>query len=310
MIVGYIRVSKIQQDLKNQKNAILEYANVKKWVVDTFIESETSSRKSKKDRKLDQVFDILKKGDVLIITELSRLGRSVSEVLDIVNSLVAKKVRLICIKENIDIEKKQTIQSKIMITMVGLFSELERDLVSQRTKEALALKKAQGIRLGRPKGPGKSKLDPKKDQIQEFLDKDVSMLSIAKILDVSYPTLFNFIKKRKMLKKSQKIQHKGKQNKTMRVKLSLRVWNNSKFVRGVKKSIESIEDHVLPEFDIDYEELGDNEYSWIVTYKDREDLDDQMYELLQEIASTADWKNCHTDETLIESLDTPDLHWE
>jgi DNA invertase Pin-like site-specific DNA recombinase len=84
--------------------------------------------------------------------------------------------------------------------MFSLFAELERDLISQRTKEALATKKECGIKLGRPKGPGRSKLDLYKEQIQEFLDKDVSMLSIAKIIGVSYPTLFHYVKQRKMLK--------------------------------------------------------------------------------------------------------------
>ena len=144
------------------------------------------------------------KDDIFIITELSRLGRSISEVISLVNELINKGVRLISIKENIDLKDRHSIQSKVMITMFSLFAELERDLISQRTKEALATKKAGGIKLGRPKGPGKSKLDPYREQIQEFLDKDVSMLSISKIIGVSYPTLFHYVKQRKMLKASQK----------------------------------------------------------------------------------------------------------
>ncbi len=140
----------------------------------------------------------------IIITELSRLGRSISEVISIVNELIDKGVRLISIKEDIDLKDRHSIQSKVMITMFSLFAELERDLISQRTKEALATKKAEGIRLGRPKGPGKSKLDPYQAQIHEFLDKDVSLRSISKILGVSYPTLFHYVKQRKMIKISQR----------------------------------------------------------------------------------------------------------
>ena len=102
-------------------------------------------------------------------------------------------------------------QSKVMITMFSLVADLERDLISQRTKEALATKKADGIRLGRPAGPGKSKLDPHLPQIQEFINKKVSLLSISKILGVSYSNLFNFVKKRK-LKVSQNEKENQKEN--------------------------------------------------------------------------------------------------
>ena len=132
------------------------------------------------------------------MTELSRLGRSVSEVTKYVNQIIEKGVRLVCLKEGIDLKNQHSMQSKVMITMFSLFGELERDLISQRTKEALATKKALGVKLGRPKGPGKSKLDSRKEEIQLFLNKKVSKLSISKMLDVSYPTLYNFIAKHKM----------------------------------------------------------------------------------------------------------------
>lgn len=204
MIIGYLRVSKISQDLDHQRNSILNYSNEHKMIVDEFIEIEISSKKNKEQRKIDELARKLHKEDTLIITELSRLGRSISEVMSFINEQIDKGVRLISIKECIDLKETQSMQSKVMITMFSLVAELERDLISQRTKEALASKKASGVRLGRPKGPGKSKLDPYKDQIQGFLDKDVSLLSISKILGVSYPTLFSFTKHRNMLKASQK----------------------------------------------------------------------------------------------------------
>ncbi|MBF0227822.1 MAG: recombinase family protein [Desulfobacterales bacterium] len=204
MIIGYVRVSKINQEPEHQRNTILEFANRNRIIVDEFMRIEISSRKSKEQRKIDELLEKTTQNDTLIITELSRLGRSFSEVIAIVNELINKGVRLISIKETIDLKDHHSIQSKVMITMFSLFSELERDLISQRTKEALATKKMNGVKLGRPKGPGKSKLDTHKDKIQEFLDKDVSILSISKILGVSYPTLFNFIKQRRMLKASQR----------------------------------------------------------------------------------------------------------
>jgi DNA invertase Pin-like site-specific DNA recombinase len=204
MIIGYIRVSKVVQELCHQRNTILAFAHRHKVIVDDFIEIEVSSRKNQKERRINELLERIGKDDILIITELSRLGRSISEVISLVNELINKGVRLISIKENIDLKDRHSIQSKVMITMFSLFAELERDLISQRTKEALATKKECGIKLGRPKGPGRSKLDLYKEQIQEFLDKDVSMLSIAKIIGVSYPTLFHYVKQRKMLKASQR----------------------------------------------------------------------------------------------------------
>ena len=200
MVLGYLRVSTKEQDLLNQKNAIFEYAKDKKILIDDFISVQISSRKDFKKRKLNEIIDRLDDGDMLIISELSRIGRSVTEVIDIINTLIEKNVRVVCIKENIDLREKQTIQSKLMITMFGLFAELERDLISQRTKEALKTRKDKGIKLGRPKGPGKSKIDPHKEDIQNLLDKDLPIASIAKLLDIKYFTLLAYIKKRKMKK--------------------------------------------------------------------------------------------------------------
>jgi DNA invertase Pin-like site-specific DNA recombinase len=198
MTLGFIRISTIYQDLENQRNVILHYAQGDKLLIDEFFELKLSTRKKELQDELENLLLRLNKGDTLIMTELSRLGRSVSEVTKYVNQIIEKGVRLICLKEGIDLKNQHSMQSKVMITMFSLFGELERDLISQRTKEALATKKAQGVKLGRPKGPGKSKLDPRKEEIQLFLDKKVSKLSISKILGVSYPTLYNFVAKHKM----------------------------------------------------------------------------------------------------------------
>ena len=211
MVIGYIRVSKASQDTAHQRNAVLEYAHKNKLIVDEFIELEVSSRKTLTQRKVDNLLSRVEKGDIVVVSELSRLGRSISEIISTVNILVDSGGRFISIKENIDIKDRHSMQSKVMITMFSLVADLERDLISQRTKEALATKKADGIRLGRPAGPGKSKLDPHLPQIQEFINKKVSLLSISKILGVSYSNLFNFVKKRK-LKVSQNEKENQKEN--------------------------------------------------------------------------------------------------
>jgi DNA invertase Pin-like site-specific DNA recombinase len=126
-------------------------------------------------------------------------GRSLGQILQIVDHLVQKGVRLVAIKEAIRLEGKQTLQTKAMLTPFGLFAEIERDLIAERTKEGLIAAKAKGKRLGRPKGTlGKSKLDGKEQEIQLLLRKHVSKASIARIVEVSPTTLQHFIHTRKL----------------------------------------------------------------------------------------------------------------
>jgi DNA invertase Pin-like site-specific DNA recombinase len=133
------------------------------------VEVYASSRKSLKERKTN-VLTELEKGDTIIVSELSRLGRSVTEVIQLINSFIKGKIYLISLKENIVIKEQLDMQSKMLITLFSLFAEIERDLVSYRTKEALAAIKQRGKRLGRPKGStGKCVLDDKEDQIKKLI---------------------------------------------------------------------------------------------------------------------------------------------
>jgi len=197
--IGYIRVSSDKQTVKNQRLAILEYCSKNKLHVDNWIALEISSQKTTKQRRVDELLEKLKDGDTLIVSELSRLARSVGQIAIIVDSLVKNRVLFICIKENITINGKQSIQSKTMITMFSLFAEIERDLISIRTKEGLARARAEGKLLGRPKGKlGKSKLDSKKDEISDLLQRGVNIANLARIFSVSWPTMANFLKTRKL----------------------------------------------------------------------------------------------------------------
>jgi len=309
MIIGYIRVSTIAQDLNNQKTAILNYCNHNKMIVDEFIEVQSSSKKSKKDRKIDSMIDKIQEKDIVVVTELSRLGRSVSGILDIVNSLVEKKVRLICIKENIDIEKNQSIQSKIMITMVSLFADLERDLISKRTKETLAMKKAMGVRLGRPPGPGKSKLEPLKEQIQGYLDKNISILNIARLLDVSYTTIHNYIRKNKMLKAAEKEKLLAQRQKIEKIKLHLNIFNYVKGGRGMTRAIKDIKLFTLPHFDPSFRNIGHNKFILKIRFKDYDELDKTIQSLLEDIHDAADLRNCSSEDSYAQSMDRIDRVW-
>ena len=195
--VAYLRVSTRSQDLANQKPAILEFSQKRRFPIDQFIESRISSRQSPLERPQHFVDAALEPGDRLLVSELSRLGRSLSQVIQIVETLVHRKIRFIAIKEAIEFDGKQDLQTKVMIALFGLFAEVERDLISERTKEGLAAAKAKGKRLGRPKGAlGTSRLDGKQDDIRRFLELGVSKTAIAKITGVSRTTLYSFMSTR------------------------------------------------------------------------------------------------------------------
>lgn len=203
--IAYLRVSTGGQDLAHQKLAILDYAREKRIAVDMFVEAQISSKRSQQKEQILQTIETLQKGDRLIVSELSRLGRSLGQIIQIVDCLVKKGVRLVTIKESICFEGKQDMQTKVMVALFGLFAEIERDLISERTKEGLAAVKAKGKRLGRPKGAfGKSKLDGKKEEIRWLLERKVSKSSIAKIMDVSPTTIHHFIKTRQLDPRKQK----------------------------------------------------------------------------------------------------------
>jgi len=197
-VVGYARVSTEDQELKNQRYEIFNYAAKNDLAVSRWVEIKVSSRKSIKARLIDTLLEQLSDGDTLIVAELSRLGRSVGQISIIVNTLVDTGVQLICIKENIKLNGSPDIQSKVMVTMFSLFAEIERDLISERTKVGLARAKAEGKLIGRPKGLGKSRLNGKEDEIKELLKKGVSKASIAKIYECSWPCVSHFIKTRKL----------------------------------------------------------------------------------------------------------------
>jgi DNA invertase Pin-like site-specific DNA recombinase len=198
-VYGYIRVSTDKQDTENQRFEILKYANRKKLGNVEFIEETISGRKSWKERQLGKLVEKIQKGDILIVTELSRLGRSMLEIMELLSILLRKRVELHIVKNKKVL--KDDLHLKIFAMAFSMAAEIERELVSQRTKEAIARARAQGKRIGRPRGPGRSSLDAYYDQIKELLEKGVSITSIAKIIGKPYSTVYNFIQKRNLLKK-------------------------------------------------------------------------------------------------------------
>lgn len=195
--LAYIRVSEDKQDVKNQRHEILESARLRDIKIDDFISLTMTSRKTAAQRRIDEVLTHLERGDTLIVTELSRLGRNTAEIILLVNELVQRGIRLIALKQHIDLTDHD-MSSKIIITVFSLLAELERDLISIRTREALAAKKNQGIALGKPKGTvQKSKFDADRERIEELLNIGLSVRKIAKILNYpNHHSLNTYINKR------------------------------------------------------------------------------------------------------------------
>ena len=180
--IGYIRVSTDQQDLQNQQHSILNYANKNALGKVEFIEVKMSSRKKDEDRKIDELFETLQAGDHLIVSELSRIGRSVVNVVTIVNQLIALGVNLHILKEQLFIKPNvQNPFTDFQINIFSAFAQLERDLISKRTKEALQARKAKGIKLGKPKGTIQGSIyDKDKEKIKELHSLGVTLTNISK----------------------------------------------------------------------------------------------------------------------------------
>lgn len=177
-VVAYIRVSTDTQDINTQRLEVLDYAQKRGLLINQFIELEASTRRSQRARQIDFLFDSLGEGDTLILAELSRLGRSVNEIINLVNKFIEMGVRIIMIKEGLDFTE-HNIMTKTMITTFGLVAELERDLISQRTKAGLARARASGKKMGRPR---KSKLEPYREDLEELRAMKISAEGCARWL--------------------------------------------------------------------------------------------------------------------------------
>ena len=189
--IGYLRVTTVDQDIEKNKADILNLANEKKLGQVEWVEEKISGIKDWKKRKLGDVFATLKKGDAVIVSELFRLGRSTLQILEIMQEAKEQEIAVHAVKGRWSLNG--SLESKIVLTMLAMISEIERDLISERTKEGLRARKNAGIKLGRPKGPGKSKLDNYKDEIILFLMNGSTKTFIAKKYESSLPNLYNWL---------------------------------------------------------------------------------------------------------------------
>ena len=194
-IVAYLRVSSIQQDLDSQRHGILEFAKNEGLQPIEFVEEKVSGKTPINERAIQEVLDSLQKGDVLIISELSRLGRKMVEVMQILDCLVQKEVLVFAVKGGYRLDG--SLPSKILSMVLLMAAEIESELISLRTREAIAKRKASGLPIGRPKGSTSvSKLDKHEDVIRDLVEKGVTLSNIAKIVGASWPTVNDWVLKK------------------------------------------------------------------------------------------------------------------
>ena len=196
MIYGYIRVSSDKQTVENQRFEISNFCEKNSLTIDVWVEETISGMTRVENRKLGKLLKKMKKGDILICSELSRLGRNLLMIMGVLNECMNRDIQVWTIKDNYRLGSD--INSKVLAFAFGLSAEIERNLISQRTKEALARKKAEGVILGRPKGSksAKTKLTGQEKQIKELLEKKVSYSAIGRILGVHRLTVSSFVKER------------------------------------------------------------------------------------------------------------------
>jgi DNA invertase Pin-like site-specific DNA recombinase len=194
-VYAYLRVSTDQQDVDNQRLGVVAYCAAKGLHAPIFVEDTASGKTDWKQRSIGNIIDQANAGDVIVASEVSRLARSLLQVLEIMRDCVTKQIHLHVVKNGFVLDG--TMQAKVMATMFALAAEIERDFISSRTKEALQKKKAAGAHLGRPEGPAKSlRLDAHAAKIDEYLAKKIDKRTVAKLLDVSPNTLYNWLKSR------------------------------------------------------------------------------------------------------------------
>ena len=191
--IAYLRVSTAEQDVEKNKAAILHLANNKQLGPVEWVEKQVSGRISWRKRAIAGVLESLEEGDSLVVSELSRLGRSMLECMEILSIASQKDVHIYAVKGNWQLDG--TIQSKILAMAFAMASEIERDLISKRTKEALAARKRAGKKLGRPEGSGKSKLDKYRPEIEALMANGSTQKFIAERYGTTEANLSRWLKR-------------------------------------------------------------------------------------------------------------------
>jgi DNA invertase Pin-like site-specific DNA recombinase len=199
-VIGYIRVSTEEQDLAKQEHLLLKYAQQHGMPIDDFIQVEISSRRNTRERRIDELMERMNEGDVLLVAELSRLGRNMFEVINLINELSENGVKLIFVRQP-ELSTAEA-HGKLLLAIYSYFAEAEREFISVRTKQGLAAAKAKGKKLGRPKGSRDKEriLDAHRETIKEYLRLNVPLRRIRAMVNpqlqrpISYPAYRYFVR--------------------------------------------------------------------------------------------------------------------
>jgi DNA invertase Pin-like site-specific DNA recombinase len=285
-LIGYARVSTQDQNVHLQKDALTK-VGCEKIFTDT-ISGSTTER-----RGLDEALNFLRNGDILVVWKLDRLGRTMKHLIETVTMLKDKGIGFKCLTENLD---TTTSDGKLIFHFFGSLAEFERDLIRERTKAGLAAARARGRTGGRPQSPfaDEKKLEMAKKM---YMDKTIPVKDILLTFGIKKTTFYKYLKIKKTKKSNIPNEKKTladvrHQEKTIKLTLYLPVENNSKFVRGKGKVRSEIEEWVLPEYHMEKSRTRDWEYILTIQYTDDEDLDKTIEDIIYEMNSIADRKNC------------------
>lgn len=206
-VLAYLRTSTDKQDLMSQRLELLEYARQQRLEIADFIAVSMSSRRTPQERRIDELLERLFPGDTLLVTELSRLGRSTGQVIHLIDELIKRRIHVVILKQNLVLDASgDDLHALTLITLLSLFAEMERLMISRRTKDALATKKLQGISLGKPRGTQQHSIyDPDQARIVELLHMGVSARRISRhhLRYGSTSSLNSYIRTRNLRKTSQ-----------------------------------------------------------------------------------------------------------
>ena len=190
--IGYVRVNPEDQNLPQKRADILSLANFKNLDQVEWVEEKDSDNQDWRKRKLSEAFETLQAGDAIIVSELSRLGRSTLQILEIMGQAKKRDIAIHAVKGGWTLNG--TMESKIVLNMLAMMAEIEHDLISERTKKGLRAAKAKGRQLGRPRGPGKSKLDQHRVEIEALLKNGSTKSFVAKRYGTTTANLYNWLK--------------------------------------------------------------------------------------------------------------------
>ena len=297
MHIGYARVSTKDQNLDLQLDAL------KGAGCETIFPETVSGAKAER-KELDRLLSQVRKGDVIVLWKLDRLGRPLKHLVEVVTTLMEKGVGLKSLHDPID---TTTAQGRLIFNIVASLAEFERDLIRERTQAGLQAARARGGMGGRPKGLSATAL--KKAIVTETLYKEgtLSVDEIARNQGISKATLYSYLRHRGM--KIGAYKQPLRKPKVMRVELSLTVENNSKFVRGKNKSREEIEDWVLSRYGMEKPHKDSHRYILTIPYQTDEELDRIIYEdILAEAHRIADNRHGFVEADVL-SLDDPERSW-